>query len=87
VGAITVIRAVGRNGPPEVGVVAGRGVGGAVRRNRAKRRIREALGLVPLQPNTTYVVIAGAEVPDVAFDRLTEWLGRATSQPAGEEEQ
>lgn len=87
VGAVTVIRAEGRTGPPQVGVVAGRGVGGAVRRNRAKRRIREALATVPLQPNTAYVVVAGPDVPDVAFERLTEWLERATAERAGEEEQ
>lgn len=86
-GAITVIRAEGRSGPPQVGIVAGRGVGGAVRRNRAKRRIREAFGLVPLEPNTAYVVVAGPEVADVAFDQLTEWLRRATAESTGEEEE
>ena len=86
VGAITVIRAQGRTGPPQVGIVAGRGVGGAVKRNRAKRRIREAMASVPLEANTAYIVVAGREVPDVTFDRLTDWLRRAAA-PAREEEQ
>ena len=79
-GAITVIRAEGRSGLPQVGIVAGRGVGGAVRRNRAKRRIREAIGLVPLQRNTAYVVVAGPDVTDAAFDQLTDWLRTATRE-------
>ena len=72
-----VIRAPGAPGRPQVGFVAGRRVGNAVRRNRAKRRLRAAAGLVPLDPDTAYVVIASPEVVTVEFRRLTAWLRRA----------
>ncbi len=61
-------------GPPRVGVVAGRRVGNAVRRNRAKRRLREAVARVPLVPGTTYVLVAAPEVVDAPFDRLVAWV-------------
>jgi ribonuclease P protein component len=69
-----VIRAPGENGPPQVGIVAGRRVGNAVRRNRAKRRIREALTKVELQRNTAYVVVASPGVDETEFGRLERWL-------------
>jgi len=74
VGGIKVIRAPGENGPPQVGIVASRRVGNAVRRNRAKRRIREALMKVELQRNTAYVVVASPGVDATEFGRLECWL-------------
>lgn len=68
-------------GPPRVGVVAGRHVGGAVARNRAKRRLREALGKVPLEDGMDYVVIASPQVNEAAFERLVEWLAAALESP------
>ena len=76
-GGIVVVRAPGVPGRPQVGFVAGRRVGNAVRRNRAKRRLRAAAGLVPLDSNTAYVVIASPEVLTAEFSRLTVWLSRA----------
>lgn len=72
-----VVQAPGREGPPEVGIVAGRRVGNAVARNRAKRRLRSAAAQVPLRRATAYVLIAGAEVGVVPFQRLVGWLRRA----------
>ena len=43
VGGIVLFDAAGEPGPPRVAVTAGRGVGKAVVRNRAKRRMREAI--------------------------------------------
>lgn len=65
-------------GPPHVAIVAGKRVGNAVRRNRAKRRLRSAMARMHLRDGTTYVVIARNGVVDAPFDRLVEWLTAAT---------
>lgn len=54
------------------GVIAGKTVGSAVQRNRAKRRLRAALyELLPrLQPGWDAVVIARAGVVDAPWDEL-----------------
>ena len=67
----------GESGLPQVGVVASRRVGGSVTRNRAKRRLREALTRVELMPDTAYVVIASPGVVTMGFDRLVSELGEA----------
>ena len=74
---IVVIRARGDLGPAQVGFVAGRRVGNAVRRNRARRRLREAAARIRLQPDTAYVIIAGPSVVDVDFAELLDRLQRA----------
>ncbi len=71
------VAAQGESGPPQVGVVAGKRVGNAVRRNRAKRRLRAAMRGASLEEDTAYIVIAGREVPDVEFRRLAAWLAAA----------
>jgi ribonuclease P protein component len=82
-----VLQAPGTSARPEVGIVAGRRVGGAVQRSRAKRRLREAAARVPLQPGTAYVLIASAQVVDVPFSRLVGWLERAVAgDGSGDEE-
>ena len=76
------LRAPGLPGPPQVGFVAARRVGNAVRRNRAKRRLREAIIKVELQADTAYVVIASPGVATMRFDDLTCRLSEAVT--AGE---
>ncbi len=71
------VGASGAPGTPLVGVVAGKRVGNAVRRNRAKRRLRAALREAPLRSGWQYVVIAGREVPDVDYGRLQTWVAAA----------
>lgn len=71
------LRAPGSLGPPQVGFVAARRVGNAVRRNRAKRRLREAMMKVELQANTAYIVIASPGVATMGFDELTRRLREA----------
>ena len=47
-----------------------------MQRNRAKRRLREALGQIPIREDRDYVVIATAEVARVPFTDpdLTEYV-------------
>lgn len=45
-------------GPGRAAVAAGRGLGGAVQRNRAKRRLRAALAASTLPEGTDIVVVA-----------------------------
>jgi ribonuclease P protein component len=68
-----------------VGIVASLRVGGAVSRNRAKRRLREALMRVELKPDTAYVVVASPDVVTMSFDDLVGELGTAITA-SGEEE-
>ena len=73
------LEAVGQTSMPELGVVAGKGVGNAVQRNRAKRRLREAAQRAGLRPNTAYVVVASPDVLDAEFDELVGWLSNAVA--------
>ena len=63
-------------GPPEIiriGFTASRKVGNAVKRNRAKRRLRALADEVlraHARPGMDYVLIARAATPDRAFDKL-----------------
>ena len=68
--------------PTEVGFVAGKKVGNAVARNRAKRRLREAVRRVCLAPSTTYVVIASKDVVDAPFPSIVECLDAAVRDGA-----
>lgn len=54
------------------GILAGRGMGGAVERNRAKRRLREALRSCspPVQGGWDVVLIARQGVNQAAWDEL-----------------
>ena len=81
-----VIAAEGQPGPPQVGFVAGRKVGNAVVRNRAKRRLREAMARVTLRDGITYVVIAQPGVDGAPFGQLVAGLEAAVGTPANPEE-
>lgn len=56
--------------PTRAAVVAGRKVGGAVQRNRAKRRLRAALREAAVPEGHDVVVVARARTLDVAFPDL-----------------
>ena len=71
------IRTPAKTGPPQVGFVASRRVGNAVTRNRAKRRLREAMMRVELQPDTAYVVVAPESAVTMAFEELVGSLREA----------
>ena len=79
------IRAPAETGPPQVGIVASRRVGSAVRRNRAKRRLREAMMCVELEPDTAYVVVAPAGAATMEFDELTRRVREAVYRGKHEE--
>ena len=68
--------------PTSVGFVAGKKVGNAVARNRAKRRLREATRRVDLAPGTTYIVIADRSVIDAPFTSVMAWLEGAIDEGA-----
>ena len=76
-GGVVVISTRGGEGPPRVGVVAGRRVGGAVVRNRAKRRLRKALARAELRDGRTYIVVAQPEVAQATFDQVLSWVRSA----------
>ena len=77
---MTVIQAPSSTAVPEVGFVAGKKVGNAVARNRAKRRLREAMRGRSLAPGTTYVVIASRQVVDAPYSSIVRWLDTAISE-------
>jgi len=67
-------------GPFRCGITASRKVGGAVERNRAKRRLRTLLRLTlpPLaRPGIDYVLIARQEVLKRGFDLMCQELKQA----------
>ncbi|MCP3994895.1 MAG: ribonuclease P protein component [bacterium] len=79
-GPVTVITCDGPAGPPSVGFVAGKKVGSAVRRNRAKRRMREATARCQLRSDTVYVLIADSGVLAADFGSLIGWIDRCISK-------
>lgn len=74
VGGIVLFDAPGEPGLPRVAVTAGKEVGGAVERNRAKRRLREAVARSPIRHGRDYVLIATPAVVEAPFEELTTWV-------------
>jgi len=66
------------DGPARVAFIAGRAVGTAVRRNRARRRLREALRTMPvvLRPGKDVVLAARHDTPELPFVELQAAVGR-----------
>ena len=79
-GAVTVLAAAGGGPFPMVGVLAGKVLGGAVQRNRAKRRLREAVARAPLRDDRDYLVIAGPGVSGAPFEALVAWVTEAVEE-------
>ena len=76
------VRSPGQPGPPRFGLVVSKSSGNAVARNRIKRRLRHAVGALPLQPGMDYVIIANSQVAEVSFARIEGWLDRALEELA-----
>ena len=80
------IRLAGENDEPQLGVVAGKKVGSAVARNRAKRRLRAAASRCELKPNTVYVLVAERGVLTAEFSRLVDWISAGIADTGATEE-
>lgn len=61
---------------PRIGVVAGRSIGGAVQRNRAKRHMRAAIGplIASIQPGWDLMVIARPPIKQAEFGQIQSAL-------------
>lgn len=77
IGGIVAIVAPGGSEGFRFGLVAGKRIGGAVERNRAKRRIRHALGSVSPPGEIDLIVIASSSVLTAPFPELVRWLSQA----------
>ena len=67
-------------GPARVAYAVGSGVGGAVARNRVRRRLRAAVRVHAdaLRGGDAYLVAAGVrEAVTMPFDELARWVGEA----------
>jgi ribonuclease P protein component len=80
VGGITTFVAAGEPGLSRVAFVAGRAAGSAVRRNRAKRRLREAVRQAPLREGYDYVVTADGSVSEAPFETVVAWVQAALKE-------
>lgn len=78
-GGIVLVAHGREGGPPRIGLVVGRHLGGAVVRNRAKRRLRAALREVDLADAADYVVIATPAVVTAPFEELCGWVRAAAA--------
>jgi ribonuclease P protein component len=87
----------GDSAPARVGFTVSKKVGGAVERNRVRRRLREVVRLCPaerLHAGTDYVLIGRRSALDMPFDRMVDDFagalgrlhktGRRASQAAGQ---
>lgn len=64
------------------GFTATKKIGGAVERNRIRRRLRELVRIMPNNParaGCDYVIVARREVLSLSFDELAQDLRRAIS--------
>ncbi len=79
-GSIVIVRSLGRTGQPRLGLVVARSAGGAVTRNRIKRRLRHACRTLPFEPGMDYVIIASRQVASMPYQELVGWLERAVTR-------
>lgn len=75
------------DGATRYGLVAGRRIGGAVERNRVKRRIRHALAAIEVPQGKDLVVIGSPAVLTAQFGELKRWLSAAFASEPQEDHQ
>ncbi len=78
-GGVNVIQVSNDADVTRVAVIATKRVGGAVARNRAKRRVRAVLREIHLPESTDVAVIVSKPVLDASFERLRAWLETSLS--------
>lgn len=78
-GGVNVIQASNDADVTRVAVIVSKRVGGAVARNRAKRRVRAVLREIHLPESTDVAVVVSKPVLDASFDRLRAWLETSLS--------
>ncbi len=79
-GGITVVSLPNSERLTRIGLVAGRGLGGAVTRNRIKRRVRNACHHVEFTAGWDHVVIPARSVEHAPFPALIAWVTEATAR-------
>ena len=79
------VRATAEERPARVGVTAVRGLGGAVQRNRAKRRIREAVRSVrgEIRDGADVIVVASPAAMTANFQEMVDSLRRVLREAGG----
>ena len=74
----------GSSRPARVGVAVRRSAGGAVTRNRIKRRLRAAVARCSLAPGADLVLSGDASVASIDFGLLVSELGAALEAAGAE---
>jgi ribonuclease P protein component len=79
------VRPTDERGPARIGVSAARGLGGSVGRNRAKRRVREALLILrdEVRPGSDIVLVASPAATRVDFQDMVDNVRRALARAGG----
>ena len=75
-GAVVHVRRRAAAGPPRLTVVAGKKIGNAVARNRAKRRLRACVRALALRPGRDYVIMARPAALSAPYPELCSTLHR-----------
>jgi ribonuclease P protein component len=78
--AVAVLAADDPDAPSRLGLAVGRRVGGAVVRNRVKRRLRAAWRETAVPPGYDVVVRPTARVAEIAFQDLVNHVRQAVSR-------
>jgi ribonuclease P protein component len=73
---VVVLTLEGPSALPRIGIVAGKRVGNAVSRNRAKRLLREAAAQAELQAGTDYILIADPDCYQTPISELIKAISR-----------